>query len=156
MGIVGIIGVAIEHRQRDFRELDGHSHETHDPHPEHRARSAQGNSERHTADVAEAHGRRQGSGQRLKMVNGAGIIGVIVTTADHMKAVGQRAVLAKTAPDGEQQTGAEQQIQHRAVPDDVVERDEERGECFHPIAFLGVLLSVPGAGLRRRPSNRTT
>jgi hypothetical protein len=88
--IVRIRGVAIQHRQRDLDGLDGHAHDAHHPHPEHRTRPAQGHGDGHTTDIAEAHCRRQRGGQRLKMAEDAlAVLGKIMAPADQRKAVGQ-------------------------------------------------------------------
>jgi hypothetical protein len=82
MRVLGIVGVAVEHRHRDLGELYRHAEETDYPHPEHGAGTAKRDRERNAADIAEADGRRQGCRQRLEVIDGAGIVRVVVDTAD--------------------------------------------------------------------------
>ena len=53
--VIRIVGVAIQHGQRHFGELDGHAEEPHDPHPEHGSGTAERDRQGHAADVAQPH-----------------------------------------------------------------------------------------------------
>ena len=113
--VVRIVGVAVEHRQRHFGQLDRHAEEADDPHPEHGARPAKRDGQRDAADVAEADRRRQRRRQGLEVIDRAGIVRVVVLAADHVIAVGQRAVLAEAAPDREQYAGARAAVNSTAL-----------------------------------------
>ena len=67
-------------------------------------------------------------GQRLEVVDRARVVGIVIATAQHRDAVGQRAVLRETAPDREQHAGAEDDEQDRVVPQDAVRGDHESVE----------------------------
>ena len=85
--IVGVLGVAVEHRQRDFGELDGHTEEADDPHPEHGPGPAKCDRERDTADIAKSDGGRQRSRERLEMVDRTWVVRVVVFAAHNSGAV---------------------------------------------------------------------
>ena len=131
MRIIGIVGIAIQHRQRDFGQLQRHAEKSDHPHPENRARPAQRDGKGDATDITETDCRGKRSGKGLKVVDGARVIGIVVDTANDTRTVGQRAILGETAPERKQYAGPDQRIQHVLVPQKAVERGEQRAEFRH-------------------------
>jgi hypothetical protein len=99
--IVGIVGIAIEHRQRDFGQLDGHAEKSDNPHPEDRARSAERNRKSDATDIAEADSARKCRRECLEVIDRARIVGVVVHTPNDGGPVRQGAILREATPDRE-------------------------------------------------------
>jgi hypothetical protein len=131
MRVLGIVGVAIEHRHRDLGELYRHAEETDYPHPEHGTRAAQRDRERNAADIAEADGCGQSCRQRLEMIDGAGIVRVVVDTPHDGGTVRERTVLGEAAPYRKQDARADNREQHVLVPEIAVERGQDGAEVAH-------------------------
>ena len=139
--IVRILCVAVEHRQRHFGQLDCHAEETHDPHPEHGTRAAQGDRDSNAADVTQAYRRRQRSGQSLKVVDRARVVRVVIAATNDVNSMGQCPVLGKTAPDGEYDACPKQHEQHGVVPDNRIDCAQETIQTVHQrISARGVRL----------------
>ncbi len=125
MGILRVFRVAVQHGERDFRQLDRHAEKTNDPHPEHGAGAAQTDRQGHSADIAETDRGGQCGGKGLEMGNGARIVLVVVLSTNDGHAMGQRPVLAEAAPDREQHAGGQHGVQHPVVPNHGVQRIEK-------------------------------
>ena len=132
--IVGVAGIPVEHCQRDFDGLERHAEETDHPHPEHRARSAQADGERHTADVAETNRRRQRGRQRLEVIDGARVRRIVVAAAQYVQAVRQRTELAEARPEREGDPRAEHEKQDCVVPEESVGGFEKAVKTVQVIA----------------------
>ena len=142
MRIVRIVGVPVEHRQGDLGQLDRHPEEPDHPHPEDRTRPAESDGERDATDVAQADGRRQGRGQRLKMVDRARIVRIVVTPPQDMETMGQGDVLAEPGPNGKNDAGKKHEKQHVVVPDDTVDSSEYLVELIHRVATFLVMAAL--------------
>ncbi len=122
MGIVRIVRVAVEHGQGDFGELDRHAEDAHDPHPENGTGTTERDRERDAPDIAQADGGGERGGKCLEMIDGSGIVGIVVAAAKYQDAVSQRPVLAEAAPDREDHSCTKQDDQNSVVPDNAVQR----------------------------------
>ncbi len=116
MRVVRIFGIAIEHRQCDFGELDGHPEKADDPHPEHRAWSTQCYSNCDTTDITQTDRGRQRRGQGLEVIDRAGIVRVVIRTAQDLGAVCQCAILRESADDCQDYARRQKYIEHIGVP----------------------------------------
>ena len=111
------------YRQRDLRKFGAHAQQGGTPHPEHRARPADGNSPRHTGNVAGTHGGRQRGTHRLE--GGHCTIGSI-PLAEHaanrgFDGIGEFADLDKAGAHTEQQPHADDAHHGGNAPDKVVD-----------------------------------
>ena len=109
--------------QRDLGKLGAHAQQCRAPHPEHRARSADGDGTRHACNVAGAYGARQRSAYRLERRHSA-VRGILF--AEHAADGGfddirKFADLQKACPHAEQQPHANDAHHGRDTPDKVVD-----------------------------------
>ena len=96
----------------------GHAHEGHHPHPEDRAGAAVVDRRRHAGDVADADGRGERGGERLKMGEVALFAGAVVAAANDVEGVAEPANLHPAQVDGEKESRADQQNEKRRTPHD--------------------------------------
>ena len=80
------------------------------------------------------------------MIDGAGIVGVVVAAPDDLETVGDGTVLGEAAPDREGDARCEQGEEHRVVPQERVHRGQHVVQLFHRYPFTG------GSGPARRYS----
>ena len=104
-------------RQHGFRVNGRHAEECDDPHPEDRAGAADQNRAARADDVARANLRGDGGGQRLKGAETALLLSAVhVQIAEYLAhAFAEAANLHKARPDGEIQSGADQQNDQNVI-----------------------------------------
>ena len=100
--------VAIFDAQRALGELGRHAQQTGDNHPEGGARSADADRHCNAGDVAQAHGARERSGERLEMVDLALVIRIGIIAPDQRKGMAEGAHLDETKVQREDDRGHHQ------------------------------------------------
>jgi hypothetical protein len=85
----------------------------------------------HARDVAEPDRRRQRRRERLEVVDRARVVLVVVRAGDDLGPVRQRLELAEAAPEREEHTHPEHDVEHIVVPDHAVEDVEKVPELLH-------------------------
>ncbi|MNM88931.1 hypothetical protein D3C81_1011540 [compost metagenome] len=115
-------------RQGRLDEAGGHSHQGDHPHPEHRARPAEGDGHRDPGHIAGADPCRQRSAERLKRGN-AGLVG-IATALQHAEGMAEMEELDQTETDGEVKTATNQQPDQDLSPDQAIEKVDDQHGCF--------------------------
>ena len=83
---VGVF-IAVFHTQRTFGELCRHAKQARNNHPKGRPRPADADRNRHASDVAQTHGARKRSCQRLKVADLTRVIRIGIITADQLDRV---------------------------------------------------------------------
>lgn len=99
-GAVGV-DLAVLHTEGDLDELGGHAEEAAEDHPERGSGTADGDGDGHTGDVAEADRAGDGGGERLKVVDLARRVLVVVLAAHHVDGETELAYLDESEPAGE-------------------------------------------------------
>src|SRR5690606_9018258 len=94
--------------KRTCEEFRGHAQESTHPHPEDGTWATHHNGYSNTADVPHANGGSQGAGKRLKVVDVARVIGIIVLTCEHLEAVLEVTIGDKTRKQRKKETATDQ------------------------------------------------
>ena len=112
------------HRQRHLGELGAHPQQSRAPHPEYRARPADGDRARHAGDVAGADGRSQRGADRLKRRHCAvgGVLPAEDASDGGADGIGEFPDLQKAGPHAEQQAHADDADHRRDAPNEAVDR----------------------------------
>ena len=112
------------HGQRHFGEFGTHAQQSRAPHPEHRARPADGDRARHAGDIAGADGSGQRRTHCLERSHRA--VGGILFAEDaangRFDGIGEFPELQKACPHTEQQAHADDADHRRDAPDKAVDR----------------------------------
>ena len=124
--------------QLSERRLDEGRRATEDgnhPHPEHRARSTDGNRDGHAGDVAGTHARRRGNGERLKRGDAAVFLVLVGAHAlgaldDGLEHIGNHTDLHDGSPETKEETCGDEQPRKDPCPQSVVNRTEHGAENF--------------------------
>ena len=95
--------------QRAGEKLGRNAHHRAHPHPEHGAWAAGDNSQRHTGNIAQTHGARQGGGEGLGVTQLAGLLRGIVTAQQYADRMYKVSVRQKVGIHGEKYATAHQQ-----------------------------------------------
>ncbi len=133
--LAGVAALPEMHGQRHLGKLGAHTQQRRAPHPEHGTRAADGDSARHTGNVAGAHRARQRGAHRLKRGHGT-VRGVpLAEHSAHGGADGVRefADLQKARADTEQQPHANDAHHGGDAPDKAVHRLIDGGNGFDHI-----------------------
>ena len=136
------------HGEQHFGKFGHHAHQGGHPHPEQRARSAQGNGRSHAHNVAGADVRRQGGHQRVPGGDFA-MLGLVLASLPQAS-VGPTPVTEgeKTQPDGQIQARAHQHDQHDRTPYHIADRLQKIIHRLHcPLRLFRI--SAPLRGLPR-------
>ena len=122
--LAGIAALPEMHGQRHLGKLGAHAQQRRAPHPEHGTRAADGDSARHTGNVAGAHRARQRGAHRLKRGHGTVRSIPLAEHPSHGGAdgVGEFADLQKARADTEQQPHANDAHHGGDAPDKAVHR----------------------------------
>lgn len=151
--------LAVVDGQRNLAVLGHHTQQGGDPHPENSAGTADGDSARHTGDIAGADGSCQGGADRLKRGDGAAtsLGGAMEQLTDGILPHGaELAELEETGADTEVQTHAEDEHHGGHTPHDAIDGRIDTADGFKHLRYFLSLHNFygicAGKGIKNAPA----